>query len=306
MKLATTVIVVMATTMQACATLTPAEFRTFQVNGQGAAMSAAYYGLPLRSGQLIASDSGAPDSLLIPLIGEVFTPLLHAGIIVVETDGPYVYEGYATLSPFGVGPPTDRMHGSIRRTPLSRYLRRQRIVAIYDAPGVTDPAAVADFARARMRDQTPFDPYFDWGDHSRLYCTEFVALALHAGGAPLPTPVPVRDNASLRIAFNWLGITAADIITVRSMVGESEPAALLSRRYSIEQVRAHFAAKEELHRRFVADQKLGNVWSWSWLGLRIRPHVEDFLNAARARPGEDVAELARQMLGPGPTQSGVR
>jgi hypothetical protein len=160
-----------------------------------------------------------------------------------------------------------------------------------------DKEAVAAFARARHEDRTEFDPYFDWRDHTRLYCTEFAALALHAGGRQLPTPVRVRDNASLRVALDWLKVRAPAIVTAGSLTDGAERVALISRRLTAREVEAYFAAKRELHRRFTDDQKIGNIWSWSWRGLQLRPQVEAFLEASSLWPHETAAELADEWLG---------
>lgn len=265
------------------ARLAPRDFRTFQASGPAAAVPGPY-GLPLRSGQLVASDAGAPVSLLLSLIGEEYSPYVHAGILVMEAGKPYVYETFGILRPFHRGPPTDAMGGKVRRVSLERYIARQRITAIFDPPGVADAGAVAQFALAHHRDGTQFDPYFDWRDHRRMYCTEFVALALHAGGAPLPAPVQVRDNASLRILLKWLKVEAEHIVTVSALVGDAEPVALISRRHDADAIAGYFAAKRELHDRFTADQKLGSLWSWSWRGLRLRPDVAAVLKARELQP----------------------
>jgi hypothetical protein len=274
-----------------------ADFRSFDVESADAG-ELEFHGVPLQSGQLVVSDAGAPDTLLLSLLGEQYSPYGHAGIVSIENDKAYVYEGYATLRPIFSGPPTDAMRGNIRRVTLEHYIRRQRVTAIYDPPADVDKAAVVEFARARHRDGTEFDPYFDWSDHSRLYCTEFAALALHAGGAPLPAPVRVRDNRSLRVALDWLKVSAAQIVTATSLTQGAERVALISRRYDARQVEAYFAAKRELHRRFTPDQKLGNIWSWSWRGLGLRRPIADYLEASRLWPHQTAADLADQLLGP--------
>ena len=271
-------------------------FRTFLVNEHSPSAS-TFDGIGVESGQLIVSDAGGADSLLISLLGTEHTSYVHAGIVVIEHGKPFVYEGYAMLRPFVHGPPTDALYGYIRRVTLARYLRRQRVTAIFAPPAEVDTALVAAYAQARHRDRTPFDPYFDWRDHSRLYCTEFAALALHAGGGALPDPVDVRDNPSLRIALDWLKVSAPGIVTADSLTRRATRVALISRRYDPTQVTAYFAAKRELHKRFSTDQKLGNVWRWSWRGLTLQPGVREFLRASRKRPQASTALLANDILG---------
>ena len=291
------VVALAAAWLSGCATtLAAAAYRTFDAESASAG-ELDFHGLPLQSGQLVVSDSGDPDSLLMSMLGEQYTPYGHAGILSIEDGKAYVYEGYALLWPFLSGPPTDAMRGRIRRVTLDQYIGRQRVTAIFDPPAGVDKAAVAAFARARHEDGTEFDPYFDWRDHTRLYCTEFAALALHAGGRPLPTPVRVRDNASLRVALDWLKVRAPAIVTAGSLTEGAERVALISRRLTAREVEAYFAAKRELHRRFTDDQKLGNIWSWSWRGLQLRPQVEAFLEASSLWPHETAADLADDWLG---------
>ncbi|HXS92864.1 MAG TPA: hypothetical protein VN705_26135 [Steroidobacteraceae bacterium] len=291
------VLVFAAACSSGCATaLTPAAYRTFDAESASEG-ELDFHGLPLQSGQLVVSDSGEADSLLLSMLGEQYTPYSHAGILSIEGGQAYVYEAYALLWPFLGGPPTDAMHGHIRRVTLEQYIGRQRVTAIFDPEPGVDKAAVVAFARARHEDGTQFDPYFDWRDHSRLYCTEFAALALHAGGRPLPTPVRVRDNPSLRVALDWLKVQAPAIVTAGSLTEGAERVALISERLSAREVEAYFAAKRELHRRFTDDQKLGNIWVWSWRGLQLRPQIEAFLEASSQWPHETAAELADDWLG---------
>jgi hypothetical protein len=291
------VLVFAAAWLSACATtLTPAAYRTFDAESASEG-ELDFHGLPLQSGQLVVSDSGEADSLLMSMMGEQYTSYGHAGILSIEDGRAYVYEGYALLWPFLSGPPTDAMHGYIRRVTLDQYIGRQRVTAIFEPePGVNKTAVVA-FARARHEDGTEFDPYFDWRDHTRMYCTEFAALALQAGGRPLPTPVRVRDNASLRVALDWLKVQAPAIVTAGSLTEGAERIALISKQLTAREVDAYFAAKRELHRRFTDDQKLGNIWSWSWRGLRLRPQIEAFLEASSLWPHATAAELANDWLG---------
>lgn len=83
----------------------------------------------------------------------------------------------------------------------------------------------------------------------------------------------------------------------------------MSREYTPSQVDAYFAIKRELHQRFTADQKLGNVFRWSWGGLKLREDVDAFMreglelgkstqNSASSGLGEAVKSLAAQMLRP--------
>ena len=92
-------------------------------------------------------------------------------------------------------------------------------------------------------------------------------------------------------------VHAPAIVTAGSLTEGAERVALISRRLSAREVQAYFAAKRELHRRFTDDQKLGNIWYWSWRGLQLRPQVEAFLEASSLWPHESAADLADDWLG---------
>lgn len=282
--------------LSGCASYKPNEYRTF-VAENPPPPELDYHGLGLQSGQLIVSDSGGADSLLLSIMGETYTPFIHAGIVVIEDGKAVVYEGFANVGISFTKPPTDMMKGRIRRITLDHYIRRQRVTAIFDPPSYVDKDKVVAFAQARHRDRTPFDPYFDWRDHTNMYCTEFAALALHAGGAALAEPVPIRDNPSLRKALMWLKITAPEIVTATSLTKDATGVALISRSHSTKQLDSYFAAKRELHTRFTSDQKLGNVWEKTMVGLKLRPQIRAFFRASWEQPDKPATELARSMLG---------
>jgi hypothetical protein len=271
-------------------------------------------GLPLSSGQIIVSERANAGSLFVSLAAEQFRPFIHAGVIVIEEGKPYVYDEFGSMRPALTGPPTDGMRGSVRRVPLKAFLRSVRIAAIYDVPAGVDAGAVAEFARVSRAARKPFDPYFDARSSDRLYCTEFVARALEAGGATAIRETPLRDNASYAVVLAWLKIRAPGLILAGDLVS-GEPVALLSRRYSPAQIAAYFELKRELHRRYSADQRLANVFEWSRMtGLHLRPRVREYLDEGirRAAAGKDLTreetaayarQLAADMLGPLPDRT---
>jgi hypothetical protein len=289
-----------------CAHFDPAAMKTYSVTAS-TPPEVAYHGLPLRAGQLIVSEQGTPISLFISLVGRRFYPFAHAGVIAIEGGEPYVYESVAAIGPALWKPPTDAASGAIRRTRLDAYVGRQRIVAIYDPPANVDRERVAAFARDGYTHHLRFDPYFDFDDHSAVYCSEFVALALEAGGYRQIDVTPVTANPSMQVVLDWLKIRSRGIVFAGSLVERSQPVALLSSALTPAQIRAYFAAKRELHRRFTDDQRLGNVFVWRFDGLHFRPEVRAFIDAstASAMGGSAgtvsidvaVAALADRMLG---------
>jgi hypothetical protein len=109
--------------------------------------------------------------------------------------------------------------------------------------------------------------------------------------------VRVRDNPSLRVALDWLKVQAPQIVTAGSLTEGAERVALISRTLRAREVEAYFAAKRELHRRFTDGQKIGNIWSWSWRGLQLRPQVAAFLEASSLWPHETASDLADDVVG---------
>lgn len=293
--------------------------RVLQVDGPPEGGGGAQpYGLPLRSGQVAVSLAGGPLSIFFSLYPETFAPYVHAGVVAVEDGRPYVYEMMGRMKPVFNRPPPEATTGRVRRTPLARFVQAQRYVEVYDPPPGVDRARVAAFARAQYLRRTPFDAYFVSDDRSRLYCTELVAAALEAGGGG-PYPVtPNRDNPSLRVVRGWLGIAAEGSIQAATLVAGSRRVATLSATGSLTDARVRAEVAREIHRRFTADQKLGNVFAWTGTGLRFREPILAFRHRARhlfdgvartPEPSEAAAavrDLAREMFGPIPVPGARR
>ena len=230
--------------------------------------------LAVRSGQVIVSDRASAASVFVSLVAAEYSPYVHAGIVVLEADGPYVYEAFGRMRPSLSQPPTRSMGGGIRRVRLASFLARTQVAAVYDPPVSIDRVAMVEFARRHLALRTPFDGYFDWRDANAFYCTEFVARALQAAGGPPPAMVAINRHPSLRVALAWLAIDTPSIVTAGSLIEGMQRAALLSREYSPQQLEAHFAARRALHAQFAAHHSLGSVFRWSVFGgLRLRPEL---------------------------------
>jgi len=296
-----------------CASLGPGGFATWQVEAPADSAALDFHGIPVRTGQILVSEQGTPNSLFLSLLVAENRPFVHSAVVVVEDGWPVVYEANGRLRP-GIGgrPPTETLQGGVRRLDLATFLTRNRFIALYDLPAGADPARIAAFAQASHRRQVPFDPYFDGTDPSRVYCSEFVALALAAGGVGQDTTLPLTPNASVGVILDWLGIRTPGIIPPASLVAGFPRVGLFSREDSPAQMHAWFAVKAELHRRFTPDQKLGNVLQFnSWRGLRFPPEVAGFMDAANTAAAgwtglpdleidQRVRALAGEWLGPFP------
>lgn len=296
-----------------CTAVGPAAFGTWQVDGGATDASVPYEGIPVRTGQIIVSEQGSANSMFLSLLVAENHPYVHSGVIVVENGSPWVYEANGRMQPsFGSGPLTHRVTGGMRRIGLGTFLAQNRFIAIYDPPAGSDPGRIGRFAQDSYMAGLPFDAFFDRSDPSTVYCSEFTALALAAGGAAPPRTSPMNPNESVGVILDWLEITTPDIIPPASLVAGATRVGLFSRRDSPAQVEAYFAVKAELHRRFTPDQKLGNVLHFSPVGgLRFQPEVEAFMAAANeAAAGwaslspteidQRVRALAARQLGPFP------
>ena len=243
---------------------------------------ASYLGVPLSSGQIVLSDRASALSLLMTVGLAQYRPYTHAGILVVEEGVPYVYEQEGVLQPHLGGSPTEAIHGGVRRRSFENVIQQERVVAVYEPPPGTHPGRMVTFSWKSFLSDLDFDSYFDYDDHSRLYCTEFVAVAVQQAGGRPPDPIPLRGNPSLDVALRWLKIRAPHILAAGSFAVPERHVATFSRIWSEAEVAAYFAARREIHRRFTADQRLGHLFRWENNRLKLRPEVIEFQKQALA------------------------
>lgn len=233
--------------------------------------------LPLRSGQIIVSEAGSSMSFLMNLIASEYAEYGHAGVLIREPDGFYVYEAFGFLNLQLWKPPTQRLHGKIRRVPLLEFLGRGTAAAIYQHTDV-DLDAVASYARASFDNKLAFDGLFDLRTSDSVYCSEFVARALEAGGHE-PLRVTRRTtNPSLLKTMSWLELDAPSYLLAGHLIDDANKIARFSKRYTPSQLRAHFSFEKELHSRFDTSQRLGNVFQWTSSGPRYRKHLAELRN----------------------------
>ncbi len=268
--------VVAALLQTACATTDLTDFKTVQLASNNAAENAqqlvSVNDLPVRSGQVVVSEAGSSMSFMMNLMAEEYAPYGHAGIVVREPDGIFVYEAFGFLNFRIWEPPTRRLRGKIRRVPLIDFLERTTTAAIYEHDEI-ELDAVAAYAIEAYENRLAFDGMFDYRTANSVYCSEFVAAALIAAGHPETTPISRTKNPSLNRTMDWLGVDTPGFILAAHLLAGATEIARISKRYSASQVDAHFAYERELHRRFSIDQKLGNVFRWTYAGPRFRPHL---------------------------------
>ena len=280
---------VLVTALLGCAAQEEREIRVVSshspVNRQG---GITYKGVPLFPGQLVLTEHGDAMSLLMTVGLTRFRPFTHAGILVVEDGEPYVYDLVGSLGLNRMDPPTDGIHGGVQSRPLDRVIRRNRVVAVYDPPPGTHPGRMVTYSWKSALSDIDFDPYFDYDDRRRLYCTEFVAVAVQQAGGEPPDPIPLRGNPSLGVVFRWLKIRAPRILAAGSFAVPDRHVATFTSGWTEAEIAAYFAAKREIHRRFTADQRLGHLFRWEGNSLELRPGVVEFREQALqlARSGE--------------------
>lgn len=264
--------------------------------------------LELRSGQVLVTDSAGTLALFFSLFAKDFSPFVHTGILVMEMGEPIVYETFGEIHPRLGRRPTDLIRGKVSRSPLSEFVKRGKYVEIYDLPAGVDAKRVTGYVRDHFASQTPFDPYFRFDEHDSLYCTELTALALRAGGWESPDLLPFPDNPSLTRVRHWLGITDRGTVHAQQLIAPERFVAALSVLRQQERFHVYIELKRELHRRFTANQKLGNLFDWNGTSLDLRPPVTEFIVRGvemyrgrevppLARVREDIRALATKMFG---------
>ncbi len=264
----------------------------------------------LKPGQIVVSEQGSAMSFLFTMSADEYQPFVHAGIVAIEHGRPYVYESRGKAWVIRENP-LEAVKGRINRMSLATYAEAQKYMEIHDLPEGIDGELVAKYARRQHELGTPFDPFFDDRDREALYCTEFIAAALEAGGARDLPKARYRSNPSFRKVFDWLDIHAQSMYLAGSFISPDSHVVSFSNGVTARTIRVHFALNRELHRRFTSDQKLGNVFVWKNGNLRLRPELRAFRRAGeelfedrvkdpptQAEADTAIQELALRMFGP--------
>jgi hypothetical protein len=327
-----TALVILAACLSACGAASSGWTRVLDVKSSGAAAVtpaassasfASYLGLPLRTGQLVFTESPDATSFVFSLVPAKFYPFTHVAIVSIENGEPWVYEvsGEVVTLPLHERV-MDNVAGEVHRRPFTDHITPNLYAEVYDLPPEIDGARVAAFARRHYERHTEFDAHFDYDDHSKLFCTELVALALEAGGGK-PTPLePTNTNPSLRTGMKWLGVPLETALPAGVFLDPARYVGSLGQFPSRTAAYAYFEAKREIHRRFTTDQRLGFLFDLHGTGkVDVRPEVGDFAfrasrlfdGAAEPPPPGDpriadaVQKLADDMFGAGPAlTAGVR
>ena len=264
-----------------------------------------YMGLPLATGQIILSEAPGPYSFFFMLVPERFFAFTHAGVIVMEGGEPYVYDVTGRYKPGFDDRPTDAIVGGLRRSAFLDYCRPNLYCEVFDPPAGVDREKVAAFVAEKREKGVVFDAYFRFDEHEKLFCTEFVELALEAGGAKPVGLVPTRKNPSLAVALRYLAVPLETALPAGLFYDASRYLGAIGQFRSRTAATCYFEAKRELHRRFTEDQKLGNLFIFEHADLALRPGIDEFMHAAvalfdgwtsRAAPSDaEIAAAVRKL-----------
>ncbi len=281
---------------------------------------ATFLGLPLRSGQLLVTESPDATSYAFMLFPEAFHPFTHIGVIAMEDGEPWVYDVTGGVKGLPLRERVlDNVRGTIFRRPLLEYVSYNLHGEVYDPPPGVDGERLAAWVRARYAaGDVEFDTRFDPVDHATLYCSELVALAIEASGGTAPPVGRSTNNPAIVRAMEWLGVPAGLAYPVSSFIAPERFVGALGPMRSRTAAWAYFEAKREIYRRFTVDQRLGAVLTLGEQGqLGVRQSIVDFAFdashlfddvAPEPPPGDPrvraaVQALATKRFGPMPTMS---
>lgn len=273
-----------------------------------------YLGLPIRTGQIVFTEAPGSYSFVFSLIPDRFYPFTHAALISVEDGQPYVYDISGRYKPGFHSRVLDNVKGGMRRTPFAQYVSPNLYAEVWDPPAGVDGEKAAAFERQKFDEGPDFDAFFDYSDHSKLFCTELLELALQAGGKKPVVLRPMSSNPSLHTGMEWLGVPIGTALPAGMyMEGGSHYVGALGQFSSRTSAYAYFAAKKELYRRFTKSQRLGFFMDLQGTGdIQGRPQVEEFamksahlFDEVEPLPAPDdpridmaVRQLADQYFGP--------
>lgn len=273
-----------------------------------------YNGLPIKSGQLVLTESPDATSYVFVLIPEKFHPFTHVAIISVEDGEPWVYDVTGEVKTFPLKKRMmDNVKGKMYRRKLFEYVAPNLYAEIYDPPAGADGEKIAAFARDKYKEGVEFDSYFDFHDHARYFCSELVALAIAQAGGPKYDPERSNPNPSIVEGMKWLGVPPGEALPAGMFAEPSRYVGALGQFPTRSSAWLYFEAKRELHRRFTTDQRLGYVLTIDGNGrIDVRPEITAFTIRAShlfdsdpspPEPGDPrmtaaVRKLAAEAFGP--------
>jgi hypothetical protein len=266
-----------------------------------------YNGLPIKSGQLILTESPDATSFVFVLVPKKFYPFTHVAVISVEDGEPWVYDVSGEVKTFPLRKRMmDNVTGKMYRRRLFEYVAPNLYGEIYDPPAGADGEKIAAYVRQKYKEGVEFDAFFDFHDHSKLFCSELVSMAIESAGGPAFRPEESNANPSIVAGMKWLGVPPSEALAAGRFADPARYIGALGQFPTRTAAWSYFEAKRELHRRFTMDQRLGFLLSIDGNGrIDVRPEISAFV--ARAghlfdddpnppEPGDPRIEVAVRKL----------
>lgn len=259
----------------------------------------------LSSGQFVLTSDLSPTNLVATLGVRQDLPYSHVGFLVIEDGVPFVYSmhsGDVDVRKLG----TDgALVGGIDRESLKKVIRSNPVVSIFNPPPDADRVKLIAYIKNAYAQHVPFDPFFDAEDHSRLYCGEFIAVALEHAGAHPPRPVLLRNNAAIAYISRSLKIHDAYFLSPGLFADPARHVATFSAALNPNQIAAYLAVPRELFQRFTDDQRFGALIEIQDNGgARLRPSIGEFISQvlsmarfAKTSDPEQMAEMVHRFAG---------
>lgn len=273
-----------------------------------------FLGLPLKSGQLLLTESPDATSYVFVLIPKKFYPFTHVAIVSIEDGEPWVYDVTGEVKTFPLKKRLmDNVTGKMYRRRLYEYVAPNLYAEVYDPPEGADGEKVAAYARQKFKEGVEFDSNFDYREHQKLFCSELVSLAIEGAGGPRIEPEPSNPNPSVVEGMKWLGVPPGEALAAGRFVDPKRYVGALGQFPTRTSAWLYFEAKREIHRRFTVDQRMGFVLTLGGNGqVDVRPEITNFTikashlfddmetppEAGDPRLTEAVRKLAADMFGP--------
>jgi hypothetical protein len=304
------------------ASLSPQTFRGTTIHGADGTPLASLAALPPKPVRLITSGGANADDALILLFEQRFHVHNHIALLVpdaTENGGFAVLEASSVLQAQGADLANSAANslalvGSVKRRSLEAFMSDKTSAAVYDLPAGLSAERVLTFAQNHVQARTAYDGLYDAADATRLYCSEFVARALMAGGADALTPQGLFSrHPSIAVLLNALGIRAERLFSVKDLVSDSVqgtsagtaqftppgsaqltpgsaqllakerlPVATILRDRSAAEAALEQAALALVWRKFSDAQRVGELFELTPAGLEFRGPVARFMRQARA------------------------
>lgn len=242
----------------------------------------SYKGMQIHTGQIVLTEPIDTMALFYTLLPEQYFMFTQAGVISMEGGEPFVYSATPHQMAMPINKKSlDNIEGTVTRVPLMDYVAKNLYVEVLEAPPKLDIARMMAYCQEQFAKKTPYDSHFRFNDHSRLFSTEFVELALRAGGAKPMAPVPASKQPSLGITKEWLGIED-DPLPAGLYYDPAQTVLSMGQFKNRTAAFAYFEAKREIFRRFQKpNQRVGYVFEIETDGvIKPRAEIDQFLTEA--------------------------